>query len=189
MTADEIERTTMAHLVLLRAGTTKPRASRLEGEIVSMHETLVRNLSWYFRRRYIYQTSTIEDLYQAGRIGVIAAIRSFDPKKSQVFGPHAYMRIRRSLQQATLEDRLVRMPQGDRNVRDFWAPPFVGGFLFEWQEDSTGHELRDVVEFGDLRKDVLNIERAREVACYDLDKPSKVTVRRLRRRLRQKGLT
>lgn len=81
------------------------------------------------------------------------------------------------------------MPQGDKNVRDYWAPPVVGGFLFEWQAESEDMHAAIPIEFGDTRDDVDNIARAREVVRYDLDKPSKVTVRKLRRRLRQQGLT
>lgn len=178
MTADEIERTTMAHLHAMREGLPPHRVRALESEILALHETLVRNVAWYFRRRYIYQTSTIDDLYQAGRLGVLSAIRSFDPKKSQVFGMHAYSRIRRALQQATIEERLVRV-EGTKNQRNYWAPPLHYG-------DDVGAVLCE--EVGDLRDDVEAAARAREVERHDLTKPDRVTVRRIRRRLRMQGL-
>lgn len=177
VTAEEIEAITIAHVLAIRSGLPPHRVAKLEAEIVALHETLVRNLSWFFRRRYVYQTTTIEDMYQAGRMGVILAVRSFDPNKSKIFGPHAYVRIRRQLQQHTLDDRIVRM-EGTHDTRNYWAPPI-----------SYVAEAHAEEEHGDAREDMRDAARADEIRRYNLDKPSKLTVRKMRRRLRQKGLT
>ncbi len=175
MNAGEIERVTMDRLREMRSGLPPLRLRALEAEILALHETLVRNMAWYFFNSYLYQTSTIDDLYQAGRIGVLHAIRSFNPKKCQVFGMHAYSRIRRSLQQFTVLDRIVRVT-GTKNARDYWAPP-----MRVFDKHDAG--------YGDMRDDVEAIQRASEIERYDLSKKvDRVTKRKIRRRFRQKEL-
>lgn len=178
MTRDEIDSETLQHLAELRAGVTAARARWLEGLIVTLTEPLIRFIASGFERRFRYQTSTIDDLYQAGRMGCVLAIRSFDPGKASKFGPHAYVRIHKQLQKHTLDDRIVRMASVERRrgaPKNYWAPAMV-------------YAEREDTEHGDLRDDLFASACASEVRCVDLGSVTKTGLRRLRRRLRQRGL-
>jgi RNA polymerase primary sigma factor len=70
---------------LLRRCRTGDRAA--EGKIIEAHESLV----WFVARRIVGQRGVTDDLLQHGRMGLLAAVRRFDPNfhaKLATYAPH-----------------------------------------------------------------------------------------------------
>ncbi len=78
--------------------------------MVQEHESLVRNMARYLQRR-VSNAVSIDDLNQAGMIGLLEAATQFDAQKGASFETYARIRIRGSM--------LDEMRRGD------WAPRSV----------------------------------------------------------------
>ena len=70
-------------LALLPAGT--PEYERVRAELIEMHLPLVR----YFARRYAGRGEPLDDLVQAGSLGLVKAVDRFDPERGLEFSTYA----------------------------------------------------------------------------------------------------
>jgi RNA polymerase sigma-B factor len=88
--------------------TTPARAADVRGELIVMHEPLVRHLC----RRYVRPGLDREDIVQSGTVGLIAAVDGFDPDRGAAFSsyaaPHILGEVRRHLRDETSAIRAPR---------------------------------------------------------------------------------
>jgi RNA polymerase sigma-B factor len=80
--ARESARALFRQLAELPAG---PERNRIRTELIEMHLPLVR----YFARRYVGRGEPLDDLLQAGSIGLVKAVDRFDPSRGLEFSTYA----------------------------------------------------------------------------------------------------
>jgi RNA polymerase sigma-B factor len=90
------------------AATPPARASQARDELIVMHEPLLRHLC----RRYTRAGIDCDDILQAGRVGLIAAVDGYDPEHGAAFAsyatPHILGEVRRHLRDETSTIRAPR---------------------------------------------------------------------------------
>lgn len=84
------------------------RASHVRDDLIVMHEPLLRHLC----RRYTRAGIDRDDILQAGRVGLIAAVDGYDPEHGAAFAsyaaPHIVGEVRRHLRDETSTIRAPR---------------------------------------------------------------------------------
>jgi RNA polymerase primary sigma factor len=88
-------------------------AKRIErGDLAAKHEMIERNLGLVhsLAQRYRGRGASYEDLVQEGTIGLMRAVEKFDHRRALRFSTYAVWSIRRSLADAVVDARTIRMP-------------------------------------------------------------------------------
>ena len=75
-------------------------------ELIERNLRLVRSLAQRYRRRGV----PYEDLVQEGTIGLLRAVEKFDHRRAGRFSTYAVWSIRRSLADAVVDERTIRIP-------------------------------------------------------------------------------
>jgi len=87
-----------------------------------------------------------EDLYQAGAVGLVEALDTYDPEKGTRFSTHATWRIRaRVIRFVVYNKRLVRIKRGEQE-RLFYNVPAVAAQLSADGIDPTPEKIAEVLD-------------------------------------------
>ncbi len=98
---------------LLTAAEEVQLATRIErGDLAAKREMIERNLGLVHSvaRRYRGRGVPYEDLVQEGTIGLLRAVERFDHRRAVRFSTYAIWSIRRSLADAVVDERAIRIP-------------------------------------------------------------------------------
>jgi RNA polymerase primary sigma factor len=98
---------------LLTAAEEVRLAKRIErGDLAAKREMIERNLRLVFSiaHRYRGRGAPFEDLVQEGTIGLVRAVEKFDHRRGLKFSTYAVWWIRRSLANAVVDARTIRIP-------------------------------------------------------------------------------
>lgn len=88
-------------------------AKRIErGDLAAKGEMIERNLRLVFSiaQRYRGRGAPFDDLVQEGTVGLVRAVEKFDHRRGLKFSTYAVWWIRRSLANAVIEARTIRIP-------------------------------------------------------------------------------
>jgi len=88
-------------------------AKRIErGDLAAKQEMIERNLRLVYSvaQRYHGRGATYDDLVQEGTIGLVRAVEKFDHRRGLKFSTYAVWWIRRSLANAVVDARTIRIP-------------------------------------------------------------------------------
>jgi RNA polymerase primary sigma factor len=88
-------------------------AQRIErGDLAAKQEMIERNLGLVYSlaQRYRGRGVPFDDLVQEGSIGLVRAVEKFDPRRGLKFSTYAVWWIRRSLADAVVAERTIRIP-------------------------------------------------------------------------------
>src|SRR4026209_2960753 len=88
-------------------------AKRIErGDLAAKREMIERNLRLVhsLAQRYRGRGASYDDLVQEGTIGLVRAVEKFDHRRGLKFSTYAVWWIRRSLADAVVDARTIRMP-------------------------------------------------------------------------------
>jgi RNA polymerase primary sigma factor len=88
-------------------------AKRIErGDLAAKQEMIERNLRLVYSlaRKYSGRGASIDDLVQEGTIGLVRAVEKFDHRRGLKFSTYAVWWIRRSLADAVVDARTIRIP-------------------------------------------------------------------------------
>jgi RNA polymerase primary sigma factor len=88
-------------------------AKRIErGDLAAKGEMIERNLRlvYSFAQRYRGRGAPYDDLVQEGTIGLVRAVEKFDHRRGLKFSTYAVWWIRRSLANAVVDGRTIRIP-------------------------------------------------------------------------------
>jgi RNA polymerase primary sigma factor len=100
---------------LLTAAEEVALAKRVErGDLAAKRELIERNLRLvrWLAQRYRGRGVPYEDLVQEGAIGLLRAVENFDHRRAVRFSTYAIWSIRRSLADAVVDERTIRIPAG-----------------------------------------------------------------------------
>ncbi len=98
---------------LLTAAEEVALAKRVErGDLAAKQEMIERNLRLvhWLAQRYRGRGVPYEDLVQEGAIGLLRAVEKFDHRRAVRFSTYAIWSIRRSLADAVVDERAIRIP-------------------------------------------------------------------------------
>jgi len=98
---------------LLTAAEEIQLAKRIErGDLAAKREMIERNLRLVFSiaQRYRGRGAPFDDLVQEGTIGLVRAVEKFDHRRGLKFSTYAVWWIRRSLANAVVDARTIRIP-------------------------------------------------------------------------------
>ena len=98
---------------LLTAAEEVQLAKRIErGDLAAKREMIERNLRLVFSlaQRYRGRGASFDDLVQEGTIGLVRAVEKFDHRRGLKFSTYAVWWIRRSLADAVIDARTIRIP-------------------------------------------------------------------------------
>jgi RNA polymerase primary sigma factor len=98
---------------LLTAAEEIALAKRIErGDLTAKRELIERNLGLVhsLAQRYRRRGVPYEDLVQEGTIGLLRAVEKFDHRRAGRFSTYAVWSIRRSLADAVVDERTIRIP-------------------------------------------------------------------------------
>jgi RNA polymerase primary sigma factor len=98
---------------LLTAAEEIALAKRIErGDLAARREMIERNLRLVYSlaQRYRGRGTPYEDLVQEGAIGLVRAVERFDHRRALKFSTYAVWWIRRSLADAVVDERTIRIP-------------------------------------------------------------------------------
>ena len=98
---------------LLTAAEEVALAKRVErGDLAAKREMIERNLRLvhWLAQRYRGRGVPYEDLVQEGAIGLLRAVEKFDHRRAVRFSTYAIWSIRRSLADAVVDERTIRIP-------------------------------------------------------------------------------
>ncbi len=98
---------------LLTAAEEVRLAKRIErGDLTAKREMIERNLRLVFSiaQRYRGRGASFDDLVQEGTVGLVRAVEKFDHRRGLKFSTYAVWWIRRSLANAVIDARTIRIP-------------------------------------------------------------------------------
>jgi len=98
---------------LLTAAEEAQLAKRIErGDLAAKREMIERNLRLVHSvaQRYRGRGASYEDLVQEGTVGLVRAVEKFDHRRGLKFSTYAVWWIRRSLADAVVDSRTIRIP-------------------------------------------------------------------------------
>src|SRR3954451_8536713 len=98
---------------LLTAAEEIQLAKRIErGDLTAKRAMIERNLRlvYWLAERYRGRGAPYDDLVQEGTVGLVRAVEKFDHRRGLKFSTYAVWWIRRSLANAVLDARTIRVP-------------------------------------------------------------------------------
>ncbi len=128
------------------------RKDRLLSKLLTSQEPLMKLFcDRVLRSTLVYVDA--EDVYQNGRIGLLRAIRKYDPDRGCQFSTMAYFWIRHEAQNATLHETQMYRPRG--SDMSYKASRKVEAIAAEFGRDATAEELEIKPELLEVWKNLV----------------------------------
>lgn len=80
-------------------------------QLLQQNEGMIHTIAWRERRRYAYLSLELEDLWSAGRMGLLRAANLYQPDSGNQFVTYAWIHVRQAVQREIIGGgTLVRIP-------------------------------------------------------------------------------